>query len=116
MVKIIQIIDLVSLLVVLTAELNLQHSNFKITSSLKLSGDAELNPGPYEIIKSVLGSFSQGNVTLFAKTASRQCACNALFLICWSVVCDTCNWKSVNLDYILVEGDKLYKSLYIEVL
>ena len=95
MVTIIQIIDLVSLLVVLTAELNLQHSNFKIASGLKLSGDAELNPGPYE---------------------SRQCACNALFLICWSVVCDTCNWKSVNLDYILVEGDKLYKSLYIEVL
>ena len=104
------------MLVVLTAELNLQHLNFEITSSLKLSGDAELNPGPFEIIRSVQGSFSQGNVALFGKSAGRQYACNALFSICWSIVRDTSNWKSVNLDYILVEGDKLYKSLKIEVL
>ena len=43
---------------VLTAELNLQHLNVKITSSLKLSGDVELNPGPYEIIKSAQGRFN----------------------------------------------------------
>ena len=40
---------LISLLVVLTAELNLKHLNVIITRSLKLSGDVELNPGPYEI-------------------------------------------------------------------
>ena len=33
------------------------------------------------------------------------------FSICWSVVRDTCFWKSVDLDYILVKGDKLYKLL-----
>ena len=49
---------LVILLVVLTAELNLQHLNVQIKSSLKLSGDAELNPGPYQIIRSVQGSFN----------------------------------------------------------
>ena len=43
---------LVSLLVVLTAELNLQHLNAKISRSLKLSRDFEVNPGPYEIIRS----------------------------------------------------------------
>ena len=31
--------------------------------------------------------------------------------MCWSVVRDVFFWKSVDLDYILVEGDKLYKLL-----
>ena len=101
---------LVSLLVVLTAELNLQHLNVKITSRLKLSGDIELNQGLYQIIRSVQGSFNQG-IALFGETAGRQCACNALFSICWSVVRDICNWKSIDLDYILFEGYKLYKLL-----
>ena len=102
---------LVSLLVAVTAELNLRHLNVKVTRSLKLSGDVELNPGPYEVIRSVQGSFNQGNVALFGKIAGRKCACNALFSFCWSVVRDICHWKPVDLDYILVEGDKLYKSL-----
>ena len=75
----------VSLFVVLTAELHLQHLNAKITSSSKLSVNVELNPGPYQI--------NQGNVTLFGETASRQCACNALFSICWSVVRDISSWN-----------------------
>ena len=45
--------------------------------SLKLSGDAEVNPGPYEIIISVQVNFNQGNVTLFGETADSQSACNA---------------------------------------
>ena len=94
-----------------TAELNLQHLNVKIKGSLKLSGDVELTPGPYQIIRLVQGSFNQGNVALLRETAGRQCACNALFSICWSVVRDICNWKSNDLGYALVEGDKFYKSL-----
>ena len=34
-----------------------------------------------------------------------------MFSICWSVVRDVCFWESVDLDYILVEGDKFYKLL-----
>ena len=102
---------LVSLLVVLTEEMNLQHSFVKIAGTLKLSGDIELNPGPYGTIRSVQGSFNQGNVTLFGETAGRQCACNAIYAPCWSVVRDICYWKSVDLDYILVEGEQLYESL-----
>ena len=34
----------------------------------------------------VQGSFNQGYVTLLGETVGRQCACNALFSICWSVV------------------------------
>ena len=71
----------VSLLVVLTAELNLHHFNVVITRRLKLS-DVELNPGLYEIIRSVQASFYQGNVVIFGETAGRLCACNALFSIC----------------------------------
>ena len=33
------------------------------------------------------------------------------FSICWSVVRDECFWKLVDLDYILVKGDQLYKLL-----
>ena len=79
---------LVSLFVVLTAVLNLQYLNVKITSSLKLLGGVELNPRLYEIIRSVQGGFNEGNVTLFRATVGRQCARNVLFLICWSVVRD----------------------------
>ena len=82
-----------------------------LLTSLELSGNVESNPGPYEIIRSVPGSFNQGNIALFGVTAGRQGACNALFSICWSVVRDVCFWKLVYLDYILVEGDKLYKLL-----
>ena len=89
---------LVGLLVVLTAELNLQHLNVKTACNLKLSGDFELNlAGPYEIIRSVQGRFNQGNVALSGETAdrqwsnNRQWANNALFSVCWSVVRDICN-------------------------
>ena len=70
---------LVSSLTVLTAELNLQHSHFKIENSLKFSGDVELNPRLSEMIRSFQGSFNQGNVALFGEITGRQCACNALF-------------------------------------
>ena len=47
------IIVLISLLV-LTSEVNLHHlHDTEIIRSLKLSGDVELNPGPYEIVRTV---------------------------------------------------------------
>ena len=102
----------VSLLLMLLAELDVQQLVvISISTSLKLSGDVESNPGPDEIIKSVQESFNQGNIALFGGTVGRQCARDALFSICWSVVRDVCFWKPVDLDCILVEGDKLYKLL-----
>ena len=72
-------IVLISLLA-LTSQVNLHHlHDAEITRSLKLSGNVELNPGPYEVVRTVQGSFNQGNVASFGETASRQCACNALF-------------------------------------
>ena len=53
----------VSLLIMLLAELDVQQLVvISISTSLKLSGDVESNPGPYEIIRSVQGSFNQGNI------------------------------------------------------
>ena len=103
---------LLSLLVVLTAELNLQHLNVTITSSLKLSGDAELNRGPYQIIRSVQGSFNQGNVALFwGKLQVESVLAMYYFQFACQLSVIYAAGKSVDLDYILVEGDKLYKSL-----
>ena len=66
------------------------------------------------MIRPVQGSFSQGNIVLLRKTAGFQCACNALFSICWSVIRNICNWMTSDLDHILMEGDKLHKSLDIQ--
>ena len=59
-------------------------NSFKV-ELLKIAGDVELNPGSYEVIKSVQGSFNQGNVSFFGETTG-QCACNAMFSICWSLI------------------------------
>ena len=60
----------VSLLVMLLAELDVQQlAAISILTSLKLSGNVESNLGPYEIIRSVQGSFNQGNITFYGGTA-----------------------------------------------
>ena len=85
-------------------------NSFKV-ELLNITGDVELNPDPYEVIKSVQGSFNQGNLSLFDETAGRQCACSAMFSICWSFVRKISCWTHRDLDHILNEGDNLYKSL-----
>ena len=57
---------------------------FKV--ALKDPGDTESIPGTYDLLKSVQGSFNQSNIGMFGETAGHQCACNALFSICWSLV------------------------------
>ena len=78
---------------------------------LKITGDVELNERPYEVIKLVQGSFNQKNASLFGETAARQCACNATFSICWSLIRKIPCWTHRDLDFILNEGNNLYKSL-----
>lgn len=48
---------------------------------------------------------------LFGETAGVQCACNSLFALCWSRILKNSIWQSLDLDHMLVEGDKLYKTL-----
>ena len=85
-----------------------------IISGMQLnSGDIETNPGPtYNLEKTVHGSFRQGNSQLFGETAGIQCACNALYALCWTQIKQIFHWVRRDLDHILVEGDNLYKSLH----
>ena len=50
---------------------------------------------------------------MFGVTAGRQCACNALYSIAWSVAKRISQWKSFDLDHIIMCGDRMYKSLKI---
>ena len=96
---------------VISLALSIPHLFIMLISSLKLSRNVEINLGPHKIIKLVQGSFNQGTLALFEENGGKQCACSVLFSLFWSVVCDICYCKSVDLDRILIEGDKLYKSL-----
>ena len=77
-------------LFLVTLGMNINMAFLKL-SLLLSGGDIEINPGPgptpfvNKIQKVVLGNFHQGNLK-FGNTAGVQCACNALFAICFSVV------------------------------
>ena len=58
----------------------------------------------------VLGSFHQGDKR-FGETAGTQCACMALTALCWSVIWKVSIWGTSDLDYILKNGDRVYKKL-----
>ena len=77
----------------------------------QLSGDVESNPGTsYAIDKVILASFHQGD-TRFGTTAGIQCTCNSLFALCFSQLKKVFRWNTADLDFLLTEGDILYKSL-----
>ena len=81
----------------------------KVYLLLLIAGDIESNPGPAtNIQKVVLGSFHQGHLK-FGSTAGIQCSCNALYAICFSVIKSVSIWKSHDLDYILDNGNKIFK-------
>ena len=75
----------------------------------------ESNPGPTtptgvasNIKKYVFGSCHQGHAK-FGDTAGIQCTSNAYLSICFSLIKKVSTWKSFDLDYILDQGDKLFK-------
>ena len=57
-----------------------------IISGMHLKGgDIETNPDPtYNLGKIVHRSFHQGNSQLFGEASGIQCACNALYALCWT--------------------------------
>ena len=65
----------------------------------------------YQVSKVVLGSFNQANIDLFGETAGTQCSCNALYACFWTYMRPICEWETTDLDFVLVNGDKIYKSL-----
>ena len=101
-------LGVVILLLILT--LNLDFSVLKLLKLLT-DGDVESNPGPtFKILKVIQGSFHQGHHK-FGHTAGIQCACNSLYALCWSVIKCVSVWTTSDLDYVLENGDCLYKSL-----
>ena len=84
---------------------------FSLLIRVLMDGDVESNPGPttYNIVKIVKASFHQGNL-MFGETAGIQCACNALFAICYTKIKSMGCWKSCDLDFILIKGDEIYKA------
>ena len=86
----------------------------KVNYTLLLSGDIELNPGQNtEEIKSVQGSFHQGNLEKFGETAGIQCSSNCFFAICYAQFRKLSLWKTHDLDYVLHQGDLNFKKLGI---
>ena len=70
-------------LMMLLCNLNM---SFLIIMKLIVDGEVESNPGPtYNIAKIVKASFHQGS-PMFDATAGIQCACNALYAICWNKI------------------------------
>ena len=72
-----------------------------IISSMHLKGgDIETNPGPtYNLGKIVHRSFHQGNNQLFGEASGIQCACNALYALCWTQIKQIFHWVRRDLDH-----------------
>ena len=61
-------------------------------------------------LKVVQGSFHQGNKK-FGDTAGKQCTCCSLFSVAFTLIKSPGYWDSKDLDFILENGDYIYKSL-----
>lgn len=61
-------------------------------------------------IKSVQGSFHQENQK-FGETAGNQCTCCSLFSIAFTLIKRPGYWDRKDLDFILENGDRIYKDL-----
>ena len=81
-----------------------------LTSSLALlHSDVELTPGlSYTVDRAVFGIFNQSDKR-FGHTAGFQYAFNSLHALCWSQIRGANTWISIDLDHVLLEGDKLNK-------
>lgn len=80
-----------------------------LTSSLALlHSDVELTPGlSYTVDRAVFGIFNQSDKR-FGHTAGIQYAFNSLHAL-WSQIRGANTWISIDLDHVLLEGDKLNK-------
>ena len=61
-------------------------------------------------LKLTQGSFHQGDLR-FGLTAGRQCTCCALFSAAFSQVKGPGYWNTRDIDFVVENGDKLFKGL-----
>ena len=76
---------------------------------LLLANDIETHPGPYFILN-IQGTLHQGNAK-FGESAGKQCACIALYSVCFSTLKNVSRWTLNNLDSIVEQGGILFKRL-----
>ena len=89
------------------------HYGLVRASNLTRNG-IEINPGPgsFVIRKSVQASHHQGDICRYGiDSAGKQCTAIAHFAIVFSAVKNINIWKSFDLDYILEQGDKIFKQV-----
>ena len=48
---------------------------------------------------------------MFGETTGIQCACNSLYALCWVEIKQIFQWRKLDVDHILIEGDCSYKNL-----
>ena len=108
-----QIFSVMNLQILLSVMIIVNMTFLKM-SLLIQSGDVEINPGPtYTILKSVTGSFHQGN-SRFGTSAGSQCLCNALYAIGYSVYKRVGLWSKSDLDDILTFGNQLRQTINVD--
>ena len=64
----------------------------------------------YQSSKVIQGSFHQGSAR-FGNSSGKQCTCCSLFSIIFSLIKSPGYWTENDLDFIVTEGDSLYKKL-----
>ena len=105
--------SLIFFILIMTLKSNINTAFLKMAMLLQ-AGDIESNPGPsYKIEKVVSGTFHQAHPK-FGDSAGIQCACNALYAICFSLIKKISLWKAFDLDYILENGDAVFKTFRIQ--
>ena len=97
-----------------TLQMNLHYALVRVS---KLTEEViEINPGPenikwnYAIKKVEQASHHQGN-SEFGESAGMQCTSNAYFAIIFSPMKSIDIWKTFDLDYILEQGDNIFKQV-----
>ena len=63
------------------------------------------------LLASVQGSFNQ-SVFRFGNSSGKQCTCCSLFSITFTLVKKPGYWTTSDLDFIVTEGDRIYKNLH----
>ena len=62
-------------------------------------------------MKSVAGSYHQGNALIFGSNSGYQCTANALAALIFSLLFAVSEWRTHNVDQILLYGDSLFSNV-----
>ena len=93
--------------------LNLHYGSV-ILRNLTSEDGVESSPGPrpFAIRKVAQASHHQGDIRYRSDSGRKQCKANAYFAIIFSSIKRVSLWKFLDLDYVLEQGDKIFKKVY----